>query len=80
MKRLVKPTKYGADNLLNFQKKTQLPLKPLLESKLSKNSLSKTVFSCLTVSTPLILLFGKNYMFHIHSKPSQAEEVEGEKP
>jgi hypothetical protein len=78
MKRLDKPTKYRADNLLNIQKKTQLSLKPLLESKLSKNSLNKTAFSCLTVSTPLISAFGKNYMFHIHSKPLQTKTVKGE--
>jgi hypothetical protein len=78
MKRLDKPNKYRADNLLNFQKKTQLPLKPLLESKLSKNSLSKTEFSCLTVSTQLISVFGKIYIFHIHSKPLLTKTVEGE--
>jgi hypothetical protein len=79
MKRLDKPTKCEADNLLNFQKKTQLSLKPLLEGKFSKNSLSKTVFSCLTVSTPLLSIFGKNYIFHIHSKPLVNEKVESEK-
>jgi len=78
MKRLDKPTNYRVDNLLNIQKKTQLSLKPLLESKLSKNSLNKTAFSCLTVSTSLISAIGKNYMFHIHSKPLQTKTVKGE--
>jgi len=78
MKRLDKPTNYRVDNLLNIQKKTQLSLKPLLESKLSKNSLNKTAFSCLTVSTSLISAIGKNYMFLIHSKPLQTKTVKGE--
>jgi hypothetical protein len=78
MKRLDKPTNIGVDNLLIFQKNAEVPLKILPEGKLSKYSLTKTAFSCLTVSTPLISLFGVNYISNIHSKPTQTT-VKGEK-
>jgi len=35
MKSLDKPTKHGGDNLLNFQKKPDIPLKILPQGKLS---------------------------------------------
>jgi hypothetical protein len=79
MKRLDKPTKHGDDNLLNFQKKSDIPVKTLLQSKLSGCLESKTNFLCLPVSISQKSVFLVNQIFHIHLKPSVTRKtVEGE--
>jgi hypothetical protein len=79
MKRLDKPTKHGGDRLLNFQKKTDIPLKKLVQSKLSECLKSKTTFLCLPVAGSEKKVFTENKIFHIHLKPKQNKiTVKGE--
>jgi hypothetical protein len=79
MKRLDKPTKHDGDNLLNFQKKPDIPLKKLTQSKLSEYLKSKTTFLWLPVSASEKKNFSENEIFHIHLKPRQNEiTVKGE--
>jgi hypothetical protein len=79
MKRLDKPTKHSGDNLLNFQKKPDNPLKILPQGKLSEYLKNKTAFLWLHVSTSGKTSFSENQIFHIHLKPKQNKiTVDGE--
>ena len=75
MKRLDKPTKHGGDDLLNFQKKPDIPLKILPQGKLYECLKSKTAFLWLPVSTTEKTGFSENQIFHIHLKPKETEKV-----
>jgi hypothetical protein len=77
MKRLNKSTKYLGDNLLNFQKKTEIPIKLLLKSKLSKCLKSRQAFLCLSVPEIEKDVFFKNYLFHVHLRPSKTIKTVG---
>ncbi len=79
MKSLDKPTKHGDDNLLNFQKNTDISLKALSWGRISGCLESKTNFLCLPVSTRKKNVFLENQIFRIHLKPSVTRKtVEGE--
>ena len=79
MKRLDKPTKHGGDDLLNFQKKPDIPLKKLMHSKLYECLKSKSTFLWLHVSSFGKKGFSENQIFHVHLKPKQSEiAVKGE--
>ncbi len=79
MKRLDKPTKHDGDNLLNFQKKPDIPLKMLLQGKLAECLKSKITFLWLPVSATKKTSFWANQIFHIHLKPKQNKiTVDGE--
>jgi hypothetical protein len=72
MKRLDKPTTtVSSDNLLNFKKKTAVPLKVLPKGNLPKSLTSKTAFLWLCVSGLNQTNSSKNQAFHIHLKPEQ---------
>jgi hypothetical protein len=79
MKRLNKPTNYRPDNLLNFQKKTEIPIKILPESKLSKCLEGKHRFLWLSVPNLRKTVFSINPMIHFHLKPDKTiRTVKGE--
>ena len=79
MKRLDKPTKHGGDNLLNFQKKSDIPLKKLIQSKLSGYLKSKITFQWLPVSKSQKTVFSENQILRIHLKPKYSKKtVNGE--
>ena len=78
MKRLDKPTKRAGDNLLNFHKKPDIPLKMFPIGKLSEYLKSKTTFLWLPVFESEKTGFSKNQIFHVHLKPKQIEMAEGE--
>ena len=79
MKRLNKPTNYRADNLLNFQKKTEISIKLLLESKLSKCLEGKQQFLWLSVPNFKKTVFSINQLFQVHLKPYKTiKTVKGE--
>jgi hypothetical protein len=75
MKRLDKPTKHKRDNLLNFKKKTAVPLKILPKGKLSKSLTNKISFLWLLVSWLNLM---ESHIFHVHLKPTHKITVEGE--
>jgi hypothetical protein len=77
MKRLDKPTKHCGDNLLNFQKKPEIPLKTLSEGKLSECLKSKITFLWLPVSGAEKTNFSTNQIFHIHLKPKRTKQNNG---
>ena len=78
MKRLDKPTKHKRDNLLNFKKKTAVPLNLLSNGKLSECLKGKNVFFWSHVSGFNQSKLWKNQAFHVHLKPAQKITVEGE--
>ena len=78
MKRLDKPTKHVGDNLLNIQKKPEIPLKTFFQGKLSECLNGKTSFLWLPVSEAEKTIFSEKQIFHIHLKPKNKKAVKGE--